>query len=93
MSVSPDGEEVASYSFTTLKNDRDFIYEMKLIHYKPTNEFCFMRRWHYSDKESSSLWRDKGWSKEQEREFDRKLVQKRDIMKMRVVKSKDIREK
>lgn len=80
---SPEGKEVAFYRFTATKNEKQWFYEMKLLRFDATQEFCFLRRWYFADApkgSKSTLWRHDGWHKSNERTFDRKIVQKRDIM-------------
>jgi hypothetical protein len=92
----PEGKEVAFYRFTAEKNGKPWFYEMKLLRYDATQEFCFLRRWFYEDAvtgSKSTLWRHDGWHKNREREFDRKVVQKRDIMHYQLQDSTDQRNK
>lgn len=91
MSQSPDSKEVAHYTFTTEKNNREFVYEMKLLRFEATEEYCFLRRWYYSDMSKKPVWRSGGWHRNEQEKFNRKVVQKRDIMKYTMSKNKDKR--
>lgn len=89
--MPPSGKEVATYSFKTQKDSKDFTYEMKLLHLEETNEYCFLRRWYFSDVNKKPAWRHGGFSPREDIKFDMKVVQKRDIMKYTLSKHKDTR--
>lgn len=91
MSTMPEGKEVAYYKFITTKNDRDFCYEMRLLRFDPTQEYCFMRRWYYTDVSERPLWKHGSWNKRNNLAFDRKVVQKRDIMGYQLIEQNDRR--
>lgn len=93
MATSLEGEEIASYVFEKRKHNRSFIYEMKLCYFDITKQYCVLRRWYYADVSKKPPWRRGSWTKTQQKTFDMKVVQKRDIMKYRVLKEKDKRDK
>jgi hypothetical protein len=90
--MSPSAKEVASYTFATIKNGKDFIYEMKLLFVEHTNEYCFLRKWYYAANENMSIWRHNGWNRHEDRRFDMKVVQKKDILNYNVLKALDLRQ-
>jgi len=91
MPAASDGEVVSSYKFSIDKNGREFIYEMKLLRYKPNNTYCFMRRWYYKDRKYKPSWQSGGWDFKNLKAFERKVVQKRDIMKYKILESTQIK--
>lgn len=91
MTKSPDGKEVAHYSFETQKDGKSFTYEMKLLFFEVTEEYCFLRRWYFSDAKKKPVWKHGGWNTREDRKFDMKVVQKRDIMNYQLKKSKETR--
>lgn len=92
MSSSPDVKEIAHYRFSTQKKGKEFIYEIKLVSFQATGEYRVLRRWYYPEEKKPN-WRAGPWGSKEEILFDRKIVQKRDIMKYKVDKSIDIRKK
>jgi hypothetical protein len=88
--MSTEGIELAHYILEREKDGRKFIYEMKLYEFAATKEYQFLRRWYYSDSKKP-LWRHKGWNKDEQKQFNHKLVQKRDIFHYSVIKQVDKR--
>ena len=87
--TSPKGKEVASVKFTAIKNNKQWFYEMKLLCFKATYQYCVLRRWYYEDEEEHTRWTHTGWSSNGDEKYQHKLVQKRDIMKYQIVSQVD----
>jgi hypothetical protein len=87
-----DTTEVAYARFEAEKQHGTFIYEMRLIKLDLTSEFKFQRRWYYRNWEKIPDWKvSEEWNIADDKTFQHKLVQKRDIFKdYKLVESRGI---